>query len=328
MQQSTGIEKNFTIDILKCLAALLITNSHLDPLYGPFAILGTGGAIGDILFFFCSGFTLFLGRNDSFGNWYKRRVNRIYPSVIMALLFLSALFGRCITWQDVIFVLWAWFIPCIMVYYFILYFIRRYIPNKIGFVFAFVILLTILLFLIDPRRESLFIYLPGFFKCVPFFLFMLIGAVVGRGQSSLSFFRNRSLSIQLLLLIISITFFYGFMYIGKFNSFLYNFQLLSLIPLCAISILLYEIFSRKPITSFLQKGFVGYFIRLTSALTLEIYFMNELITTRFNSLFPLNVLIMLAIIYGMAYLLKACSTLFMQTFQEGEYNWRKIIRFV
>lgn len=55
-------QRNIGIDILKCFAAIVITNSHMDILYPKFGALATGGAIGDALFFFCSGFTLFLGR--------------------------------------------------------------------------------------------------------------------------------------------------------------------------------------------------------------------------------------------------------------------------
>lgn len=36
-------ERNIGIDILKCLAAILITNSHMDALYGSLSILSTGG---------------------------------------------------------------------------------------------------------------------------------------------------------------------------------------------------------------------------------------------------------------------------------------------
>lgn len=73
-------QRNIGIDILKCFAAIVITNSHMDILYPKFGALATGGAIGDALFFFCSGFTLFLGRMGRFDNWYKRRINRIYPN--------------------------------------------------------------------------------------------------------------------------------------------------------------------------------------------------------------------------------------------------------
>ena len=73
--------RDTSIDILKCIAAIIITNSHMDLLYGKYVVLATGGAIGDALFFFCSGYTLFLGRNSDFFNWYKRRINRIYPTI-------------------------------------------------------------------------------------------------------------------------------------------------------------------------------------------------------------------------------------------------------
>lgn len=65
---------NISIDILKFFAALLITNSHMELLYGKYSMLATGGSIGDVLFFFASGFTLFLGRMGRFDNWYKRTV--------------------------------------------------------------------------------------------------------------------------------------------------------------------------------------------------------------------------------------------------------------
>ena len=59
-------QRNIGIDILKCFAAIVITNSHMDILYPKFGALATGGAIGDALFFFCSGFTLFLGTHESY----------------------------------------------------------------------------------------------------------------------------------------------------------------------------------------------------------------------------------------------------------------------
>lgn len=53
-------KRNVGIDFLKFMAALLVVNSHIDIMYGKYSMLATGGTIGDILFFFCSGYTLFL----------------------------------------------------------------------------------------------------------------------------------------------------------------------------------------------------------------------------------------------------------------------------
>lgn len=100
--------RDYSIDVLKFLAVFLIINSHMDALYVRYSMLATGGAIGDALFLFASGYTLLLSKKQlSFGNWYKRRINRIYPSVFVcvvvgalfmqsATLSLSALWGGAI----------------------------------------------------------------------------------------------------------------------------------------------------------------------------------------------------------------------------------------
>ena len=83
--------RDISIDIMKCLAVILVMNSHMDLLYGKYSALATGGAIGDVLFFFASGYTILLGRGGNFFNWYKRRINRIYPTVF-AMAIISAFF--------------------------------------------------------------------------------------------------------------------------------------------------------------------------------------------------------------------------------------------
>jgi len=55
--------RNIGIDFLKFIAAILVVNSHIDIMYGEYASLATRGTIGDVLFFFCSGYTLFLKPN-------------------------------------------------------------------------------------------------------------------------------------------------------------------------------------------------------------------------------------------------------------------------
>jgi peptidoglycan/LPS O-acetylase OafA/YrhL len=89
-------ERNSSIDFLKFLAAILITNSHMGILYGKYGFMSTGGCIGDVLFFFCSGFTLFLKPMEGikqFPNWYKRRISRIYPSIIAVAIIIYFFFN-------------------------------------------------------------------------------------------------------------------------------------------------------------------------------------------------------------------------------------------
>ena len=79
-------KRDIAVDIVKLLSVFLIINSHADVCYPRFSALATGGAIGDSLFLFVSGFTLFLGKQVRFDNYYKRRINRIYPSAIASSL--------------------------------------------------------------------------------------------------------------------------------------------------------------------------------------------------------------------------------------------------
>lgn len=54
-------DRDYSVDVIKFFAVILIINSHADIMYPQLKILATGGAIGDCLFLFCSGFTLFMG---------------------------------------------------------------------------------------------------------------------------------------------------------------------------------------------------------------------------------------------------------------------------
>lgn len=57
-------ERLIGIDLLKVLAVFLVMNSHMRICYPKYSALATGGAIGDALFFFASGYTLLLSSNQ------------------------------------------------------------------------------------------------------------------------------------------------------------------------------------------------------------------------------------------------------------------------
>lgn len=101
MNQTQLVKQNPSLEWLKFFAALMITNSHFGELYGNYSILATGGAIGDALFFFCSGIALSLARFDRFDNWYKRRFFRVYPSVLATNL-LAVITGLVVSYDSVI----------------------------------------------------------------------------------------------------------------------------------------------------------------------------------------------------------------------------------
>lgn len=66
---------------LRCLAALLITNAHYVGIY-PTDLIANGGLIGDIVFFCVSGYCL-TNLRTGFFKWYRKRLSRILPVVIL-----------------------------------------------------------------------------------------------------------------------------------------------------------------------------------------------------------------------------------------------------
>lgn len=157
------VKRDICIDILKFFAVLLITNSHMELLYGKYSMLATGGAIGDVLFFFCSGYTLFLGRERRFDNYYKRRINRIYPTVIMWALLSSAFFNRHSDMIDIVFNGGGWFVTCIMIYYVILHLIRKFAFNHLKIVLGISLLVSLVWYLVIDIPDDFNMYGATYF---------------------------------------------------------------------------------------------------------------------------------------------------------------------
>lgn len=174
--------RDLGIEILKAIAALLVMNSHMEAMYGNYGFLATGGSIGDALFFFCSGYTLFLGKMVDFPNWYKRRVQRIYPTVIVMSLLYAHYHIDQIQYVIKTNLGSGWFISCIFIYYLILYPIRKYFSTKLNWVLCFVAVLTILwyIFLGVEPKSACNIYGATYFKYCFFFMYMLFGAICGK----------------------------------------------------------------------------------------------------------------------------------------------------
>ena len=168
------------IDILKFFAVFLVMNSHMGICYLKFQFLSTGGAIGDALFFFASGFTLFLGRDVRFDQWYKRRINRIYPSIIAAAIVAYIVWHFEENIGDILMGKRYWFIGCIMIYYLFLYPLKKIKKDKIinWFFISWILIMLVLYFTVWNGDDP--IYAGGLYRSLAFFLFMLQGAIMGK----------------------------------------------------------------------------------------------------------------------------------------------------
>ena len=337
--------RNSSIDILKFIAVLLITNSHFDEQYTSCQFLATGGAIGDVLFFFCSGFTLFLGRMGRFDTWYKRRLRRIYPSVLACVLLTSVFWHYKANLFTTLLTGGEWFVSCILIYYVLMYFIRKYLADHLTWVYvgsSLLILAWYILFfepfysalhtddgalrtwLFAVPHNGVWIYKWNYLKWGMFFLFFLMGAHVGKLELQQK--RECRLSSVLLWMFVSFGAFYGIQWACEHYSAIEWLQIVSLLPLLSICLSMYRFTESRIVLTAYSNKYCRWVVKAIGGLCLEIYLVQVWVRTNaFNDLFPLNLLILFLLIVLAAYVCRTVGRLIQQTFSaEDGYRWNEI----
>ncbi len=130
--------QDFHCSLLRFAAIALIVNSHMGAIY-PVSKLAVGRAIGNAIFFFVSGFSLFLSDRRSFAKWEYRRITRIYPSLWIFMAVSCAFFGFEWNPADIIIPKY-WFLKAILIFYPLLYFILKYFENRLPQIIALCLL--------------------------------------------------------------------------------------------------------------------------------------------------------------------------------------------
>ena len=317
-------ERNIGIDIIKCLAALLITNSHFDILYGKYSFLSSGGCFGDALFFFCSGFTLFLkpiGDIKQFPNWYKRRINRIYPSVFAIAIIACFIFD--VHWDivDILFTKRYWFISCIMLYYIAIYFIGHYLKNYLLLTSLIIFIFTCFWFTFVYQEIGFTLYGGHKIRWLLFFDVMLMGATIGSHNQQI---KCNLIPDNILLIINIITFYVLYIYGIKHHNLAYL-QLLSFFPLLGTLFFLYKICNSKWVKKIFDNIYFYFIIRFIGGLCLEIYLVQQfLISDSMNHLFPFNIVLTFILIILGAYITRCFAIFISQTFKDSPYDWTAI----
>lgn len=316
-------ERNIGIDVLKCIAALFITNSNFEVLY-PISSFATGGTMGNCLFFFASGFTLFLKPLGRFDQYYKRRINRIYPTVFAWAILSTIFFDSTKNIVQVLLYGGGWFITCIMVLYIFLFFVNKTMYNKL--VLSWVISLVIVIvwfYLIDKRNGASFYGDDSYFRWGFYFLFMLLGSICGVYQQEI----KHRFTNNLLITISCIIIFYVMLYYSRINIIPKELEIISIIPLLAMTYYFYKLSNTKKLKYVYNHKIFGTAIKIIGGLCLEIYLVqHDLITDQMNMVFPLNLLGMFLIILTAAYILRCMARLFSQIFNNQNLNYKEIFR--
>lgn len=310
-------QRDFSIDFIRFIAIIFITNSHFQPLYSFYPALATLGVHGNALFFFISGYALTLGNSvlDGFIPWYKKRISRIWPTIIIWTISTNLLFHQPITWKDFLLASNYWFIQCIIIYYIILYFLNKVnISYLVSLFFCSILLFFCIVVFTSKTFGS--IYHSFHFFC--YFPSMILGLYCGKKQPTTKFPITKT--------IISFIAYFIIMSIGKNKeTVLYYTQLAAIIPL---NLFVYYMFTCKNTwNKIITYSHLKQVISIISSLSLEIYIVQfSLITKAYNDYFPFNFMIIILSIIIVAYFLKIITTTFIQTISKDNYNLKNIFK--
>ena len=128
----------YSLDMMKFMAALMITNSHFQPLYeGVNTTFATFGVQGNALFFFVAGYLLMMGfekhKGVSFIDCFKSKIRRLWPAVFIWVIVANLIWDAPLTFDKLILGSDYWFLQTIVVYYALFYLLIKVLPAKCRF---------------------------------------------------------------------------------------------------------------------------------------------------------------------------------------------------
>jgi len=303
---------------LMVLACALIVNSHLKG-FCPRAFCAADGLLGNSLFYLLSGFGLQLSQasqNRPFLSYYRRRLIRLYPAVIVCLLAFALIAGDAFSGWTVMPYLqrFIWpthytFIKAIVPFYAVYYFIMRLRrPSAYWISIAVMVPVYLVLYLPDARHISPDTHLSlGLFAdpvhWAAYFQVMLLGGYLATRIQSLGKpgWRIHLATLAILLLYLAVKF--VMVVQGRFAA---CFAVLHLLVFFACGGLLISLTSQRLSAFYRAFPMLKHAINFVAALTLEIYLVHHRLLeypwiARIK--FPLNLLVLVMLALPIAYVL-------------------------
>lgn len=153
----------FSVDLLKFVAALMITNSHFQSLYEPISpAMATFGVHGNALFFFVSGFLLMRSfeKHGLFNiiDWYKVKFRRLWPPVFIWTLLCAIVWKVPFSVSELLFATKYWFVQSIAINFLLFYGILKMqtivkscsMENSLKIIFGLSIVFSVICFFMMP----------------------------------------------------------------------------------------------------------------------------------------------------------------------------------
>ncbi len=303
-----------SVSWLKCLACLLIINTHISTLYpAKISFLAFGGFFGNCIFFLISGFCLAKPKGKFIG-WYSHRFIRIYLPYILFLpiLFLSGSL-RSLTWYQILVPYLNYhFLPSILLIYPIFYFLALLNNSskiktewQILIIFAIQVIQYILFF--DYNHIS-----PLEHFCFPettaYIIVMLTGAYFNKIMDYICSNRKKITILASAVVVLSLAF-YVYQSFRPLDGVLSIMQLyIGIVFSAALSIVLMSNENKLP-----ELGIIN----LISSVTLESYLVQFISRTAFVSVpFPVGLIYHFICTIAVAYCLHTVSTFISDLFSK------------
>lgn len=311
---------------LRFLAILFVINSHNDLLY-PLPIFATGGAMGNALFFMLSAFGLLMSeqrRPQRFGEYYTKRIIRIYPAVWTSTFFLMvpiALFtymmhdassgvifyekylANPLPFIGIFFYPPHWFLQALMFYYFLgFFFIKNYNSKKIFNAYVFFTIIYIIAYMQFTDFSALVIEQTIGFKMIFYGMVFLLGIYFASINDRILYDGKKDFVI--LISIIILVYIHKYLWLNGITTQLQFIQQLLILPM----LYYFMKISKSPLVldKIMMTKYLSGFITICGAMTLELYIVHG--TIRFIFIknipgFPENVLLYLSSTFLISYLL-------------------------
>ena len=295
------------ISFLRFIAMLLITNSHFGGLYPEgLSGLATGGTIGNALFMFCSGYTLYFSlmklkktevlkpKIRMFSDWYLKRILRIFPSVWIFRVFQILALGVSFQWS-MLYLPGYWFLNAIIVFYMLFYIVIKNFNTRLPSVFVILFICFLILFFIQPNYSTEFIIEktghPYKIHWFYYFAIMLFGAYIAKNKE-LYFEKHKFGWFKLLL-------FVGAYYCVK--GLLIHFELFSfqfIVPFLLFPVMKYFVAVSNDITNLKNYKRFEKSIVFLSNITLDVYISQFFIISYMNKMqFPVGFILAWLLIF-------------------------------
>lgn len=302
----------YFIDLLRCLATVLITNSHYNNIW-PIPAMATGGSLGNTLFFAISGFCLSSVKEVKFSKWIKKRIIRLYPSVwIVTLIEFVIVNPNIRSVKDFvtyfIYPTQFWFVSAILLFYCLFYIITKYAFPYMNYIIIGVAVIYFVVYfgLMDISRWS--IEGNTYFKWIYYFEIMLIAFKL-KGSSIIM--KKRPLTRMSVMLVGSVAVYFVFKYLLNKFPILMRFQFaVHIISIIFMIVCLLWGFSIEEKLKLISDRKWFCIVTWIGKMTLEIYLVQTFVIRSFETLlFPVNFIVVTVLISLFAAILKSITKL-------------------